>query len=181
MADTGAGQVTRDRAGQGSGREQNRGEDIDLDQAPITAVTVFRDGARVVRSGRRDAEAGMLQVVIGGLPASADPASVRVAVRGHHVALLDIEVSHRYVADPEREEVARLRSEPPRLAATRCRPSTTPTPPSRPRWASPATCPRRPPSALARAVSFGRIGHDELDQMAAHLSVEHRERARPAP
>src|SRR5947199_254246 len=50
--------------------------------APITAVTVFRDGARVQRSGTVSMAPGRQAVVIGGLPASVDPASVRVAARG---------------------------------------------------------------------------------------------------
>src|SRR5579862_310463 len=79
--------------------------------APIVAVTVFRDGARVQRSGTVSVEPGLRPVVIGGLPASVDPASVRVAARGPGLALLDVEVHHRYRTDPLREETARLRSE----------------------------------------------------------------------
>ena len=51
----------------------------DLD-APITAVTVFTGGARVRRSGTVSVEPGLRAVVIGGLPASVDPPSVRVFV-----------------------------------------------------------------------------------------------------
>jgi hypothetical protein len=60
--------------------------------APITAVTVFRDGARVQRSGTVDMAQGRQAVVIGGLPASVDPASVRVAARGPDLTLLNVEV-----------------------------------------------------------------------------------------
>ena len=41
--------------------------------APITAVTVFRDGARVQRSGTVSMTQGTQAVVIGGLPASVAP------------------------------------------------------------------------------------------------------------
>ena len=52
-------------------------------EAPITAVTVFRDGARVQRSGT----VSMTQGTAGGgdrrpARASVDPASVRVAAAG---------------------------------------------------------------------------------------------------
>ena len=80
-------------------------------EAPIVAVTVFRDGARVQRSGTVDMEPGLRPVVVGGLPVSVDPASVRVTARGPGLALLDVEVHRRYRTDPLREDTARLRSE----------------------------------------------------------------------
>src|SRR5207245_8110981 len=83
---------------------------VDLD-APITAVTAFRDGARVTRAGAVDLTAGMQPVVVRGLPASVDRSSVRVAVRGENVALLEVEVNREYGADPVREETARLRAD----------------------------------------------------------------------
>ena len=78
---------------------------------PITAVTVFLDGARVVRTGPVHVKPGIHRVVVGVLPAAADPASVRLAVRGRDLALLGVEVHHGYRADPLRDETARLRSE----------------------------------------------------------------------
>lgn len=138
--------------------------------APITAVTVFTDGARVVRTGALSIEPGERQVVIGGLPASADPASVRVAVRGRGVALLDIEVRHRYGADPLRDEAVRLRSE---AEARRDEVQALDDADAAEQAAlgfaghlSEAAA-----VAMARAVSFGRAGHAELDQMAGHLSA----------
>ena len=80
-------------------------------EAPITAVTVFRDGARVQRSGTVSMAQGRQAVVIGGLPASVDPASVRVAARGPGLALLNVEVHRGYRTDPLREEGARRRAE----------------------------------------------------------------------
>ena len=51
-------------------------------EAPITGVTVFTDGARIQRTGTAGVEPGRQTVVAGGLPASLDPASVRVTARG---------------------------------------------------------------------------------------------------
>ncbi|HET9894453.1 MAG TPA: DUF4139 domain-containing protein [Streptosporangiaceae bacterium] len=138
-------------------------------EAPITAVTVFRDGARVVRSGSVTAGAGLSKIMIGSLPASADPASVRVAVRGQHVALLDIEVDRRYSAEPRRDEVARLRAQ---AEARRDEVQALDDADAAGEAAIDFTghLSEAAAVALARAVSFGRIGHGDLDQMAAHLS-----------
>ncbi len=88
--------------------------------APIAAVTVFMDGARVRRRGTVSVEPGLRRAVIRDLPPSVDPASVRVAARGRDLALLNVEVHHRYRTDPLREETARLRSEVEQMP--RCRP-----------------------------------------------------------
>lgn len=79
--------------------------------APVTAVTVFRDGALVVRTGRLTVKAGVTRAVMSGLPGSADTESVRIGLRGHDVVLIDVEVDRRYGADPLRDDVARLRGE----------------------------------------------------------------------
>jgi len=139
--------------------------------APITAVTVFRDGARVQRSGTVSMAQGRQAVVIGGLPASVDPASVRVAARGPGLTLLNVEVHRGYRTDPLREETARLRAE-----AERCRDAV------RALDDEDAAVQARldflghlsgaAATALARAVGFGRASHDDLAQMAAHLSAD---------
>src|SRR6267142_1361349 len=98
--------------------------------APITAVTVFRDGARVQRSGTVSMAPGRQAVVIGGLPAEAE--RCRDAVRA-----LDDEDA----AVQARLDFLGHLSE---AAAT----------------------------ALARAVGFGRASHDDLAQMAGHLSAD---------
>jgi uncharacterized protein (TIGR02231 family) len=139
--------------------------------APIVAVTVFRDGARVQRSGTVSVEPGLRPVVIGGLPASMDPASVRVAARGPGLALLDVEVHHRYRTDPLREETARLRAD-----VDRCRDlvqglddeDTA----EQARLSFLSHLAESAATALARAVSFGRAGHDDLAQMAGHLTAD---------
>ncbi|HUZ54939.1 MAG TPA: DUF4139 domain-containing protein [Streptosporangiaceae bacterium] len=141
----------------------------DLD-APITAVTVFRDGARVVRTGVLDLAAGLRPVVVGGLPPSADPASVRVAVRGHDVALLEVEVERGYGADPVRAEVVRLRSE-----AESCRDTVQALADEdaaeQARLGFAGHLSESAATALARAVGSGRAGHDELARMADHLAA----------
>ncbi|HXP20933.1 MAG TPA: mucoidy inhibitor MuiA family protein [Streptosporangiaceae bacterium] len=138
--------------------------------APITAVTVFRDGARVVRTGMVDTEPGLRPVVIGDLPASADPASVRVAARGRDVALLNVEVHRGYGADPLRDEVTRLRSE-----AERSRDAVQELDDEDAAEQAGlgfiGHLSEAAAGALARAVSFGRAGQDDLVQMAGHLSA----------
>jgi uncharacterized protein (TIGR02231 family) len=139
--------------------------------APITAVTVFQDGARVHRTGTVSVEPGLRPIVIGNLPAAVDPASVRIAARGRDLALLDVEVHRGYRADPLREETARLRSD-----VDRCRDAV--------QAADDEDAAQQAgldflghlsgaaATALARAVSFGRANHDDLAQMAGHLSAD---------
>jgi len=79
--------------------------------APITAVTVFRDGARITRSGQVTLSPGLWPVLMPSLPVSVDTESVRVAVHGHDVALLEVEANRRHGVDPLRAEIVRLRSE----------------------------------------------------------------------
>jgi uncharacterized protein (TIGR02231 family) len=140
-------------------------------EAPITAVTVFTDGARVQRTGTVNLEPGSRPVVISGLPAETDPASVRVAARGQGLTLLNVEVHRRYRADPLREQTARLRSEVEHWrdvvqalddedAAEQARLDFL-------GHLSGAAA-----TALARAVSFGRAGREDLAQMAGHLSAD---------
>lgn len=63
------------------------------------------------RSGTVSVEPGLRPVVIGNLPATVDPASVRIAAHGRDLVLLNVEVHRRYRADPLRDETAQLRSE----------------------------------------------------------------------
>jgi len=138
---------------------------------PITAVTVFRDGARVQRTGTVNVEPRLRPVVIAGLPASLDPASVRVAARGAGLALLDVEVHRRYRTDPLREETTRLRSE-----VERCRDLVQELDDEdtaeQARLSFLGHLSESAATALARAVSFGRADHDDLARMAGHLSAD---------
>ena len=139
--------------------------------APIVAVTVFRDGARVQRSGTVDIAPGLQPVVLGGLPASVDPASVRVAARGPGLALLDVEVHRRYRTEPLREDTARLRSD-----VERCRDLVQELDDEdkaeQARLGFLGYLSEAAATALARAVSFGRGDHDDLARMAGHLSAD---------
>lgn len=137
---------------------------------PITAVTVFKDGARVQRRGSLRVQPGLRPVVLGSLPPTVDPASVRVAASGEGLALVNVEVHERHRTDPLREEAARLRSEVEKLrdavqalddedAAERARLDFL------------GHLSEAAATALARAVSFGRAGRDDLSEMAAHLSA----------
>ncbi len=143
--------------------------DAPMLDAPITAVTVFRDGARVQRGGTVSMAPGRQAVVIGALPAGMDPASVRVAARGPGLTLLNVEVHRGYRTDPLREEVMRLRAE-----AERCRDAV------RALDDEDAAVQAHldflghlsgaAAMALARAVGFGRASHEDLAGMAGHLS-----------
>ena len=143
-------------------------EDTGLD-APIVAVTVFGDGARVQRAGAASLEPGPQTVVIGGLPASVDPASVRMAARGPRLTLLNVEVHHRYRTDPLREETARLRSD-----VDSCRDAVQALEDEdaaeQARLDFAGHLSGAAATALARALSFGRASHDDMAGMAGYLS-----------
>jgi len=137
--------------------------------APISGVTVFRDGARVTRSGRLDVRAGRHRVQAAVLPGVTDPASVRVAVRGAGVALLEVEVSKRFRANPAREEPARLRER-----AEGLRDAVKELEDEDAAEAAGLDFLRHlsesAATSLARAVSGGRAGYEELSRMAGHLT-----------
>jgi uncharacterized protein (TIGR02231 family) len=140
-------------------------------EAPITGVTVFTDGARIQRTGTVSVTPGRQTVLVSGLPASLDPASVRVTARGAGLALLNVEVRHGYAADPLREQVARLRAE-----VERCRDAVQALDDEdaaeQARLDFLGHLSGAAATALARAVSFGRAGHDDLTGMAGHLSAD---------
>jgi uncharacterized protein (TIGR02231 family) len=139
--------------------------------APIAGVTVFKDGARVQRGGVVNLEPGLWPVVIGGLPATVDPDSVRIAARGRDLALLNVEVRRGYRADPLREETARLRSE-----VERCRDAVQALDDEdtaeQARLGFLGHLSEAAASALARALSSGRADHDDLAAMAGHLGTD---------
>lgn len=139
-------------------------------EMPVTGVTVFADGARVVRTGTVSVEPGLRPVVVAGLPASTDTASVRVAAAGRELSLLNVEVQRRYGTDPRREQTALLRAE-----VERCRDAA-----GRLDDEDAAQqaglgflghLSEAAATALARAVSAGRAGYDELSGMAGHLTA----------
>ena len=144
-------------------------EGTDLD-APISGVTVFPDGALVVRTGRVSLAPGQRPVVFGGLPAAVDPASVRVAARGAGLTLLNVEVHRGYATGPLREETARLRA-----GVDRCRDAVQALDDEdaaeQARLGFLGYLSEAAATALARAVSFGRADNEDLSRMAGHLSA----------
>src|SRR3984885_503537 len=137
---------------------------------PITGVTVFTDGARVTRTGVAAVQPGARPLVVASLPEGADPSSVRVAARGHGLSLLNVEGQRRAAAEPRRESLAQLRAD-----VERCRDAV--------RELDDADEGERAglgflghlseaaATSLARALSVGRAGYDELAGMAGHLSA----------
>ena len=138
--------------------------------APIAGVTVFKDGARVQRGGAVNLEPGLWPVVIGNLPATVDPDSVRIAARGRDLALVNVEVHRRYRTDPLREEAARLR-----LEVERCRDAVQALDDEdtaeQARLGFLSHLSEAAATALARALSFGRADQDDLARMAGHLGT----------
>jgi uncharacterized protein (TIGR02231 family) len=145
------------------------GEPASLD-APITAVTVFRDGARITRSGTVTLSPGLSPVLMPNLPISVDPESVRVAVRGADLALLEVEANLRHGVDPLRAEIVRLRSDAENWRdAVQALDDEDAAEQARLGFAGHLS--EAAAIAMARAVSFGRAGHDDLAQMAGFLSA----------
>jgi uncharacterized protein (TIGR02231 family) len=138
--------------------------------APITSVTVFTDGARVVRAGVIRLPAGPRSLLVGKLPASADAASVRVAALGDDLSLLNVEVHRRVSAEPLREQTARLRDEVERwrVAVKGLDDEDTA---EQAGLGFLTHLSEAAATSLARAVSSGRAGYDELSGMAGHLSA----------
>ena len=137
---------------------------------PITGVTVFTDGARVTRSGTIAVQAGVRPVVVASLPENADPSSVRVAARGHGLALLNVEVQRRVGTEPRRVSLAQLRAD-----VERCRDAVKELDDAdeaeRAGLGFITHLAEAAATSLARAVSNGRAGYDELAGMAGHLSA----------
>jgi uncharacterized protein (TIGR02231 family) len=138
--------------------------------APIASVTVFRGGARVMRAGVTRLAAGPRSIVIGSLPSSVDTASVRVAARGHDLALLNVEVHRRVGTEPLREQTAQLRAEVERWRdAVQGLDDEDAAEQAGLGFLSHLS--EAAATSLARAVGSGRAGYDELSGMAGHLSA----------
>jgi uncharacterized protein (TIGR02231 family) len=139
-------------------------------EVPITGVTVFTDGARVVRTGLTEVQSGVRPVVVASLPESADPSSVRVAARGDGLTLLNVEVQRRVSAVPRLESLAQLRAD-----AERCRDAVKELGDADEAEQAGlgflSHLSEAAATSLARALSSGRVGYDELTGMAGHLSA----------
>jgi uncharacterized protein (TIGR02231 family) len=137
--------------------------------APIVGVTVFRDGARVTRAGAVDVPAGLGRVEVGTLPSAADQASVRVAVRGAGIALLEVEVNRRFRTDPMRQDTTRLRADVERLRdAIKELEDEDAAQVAALGFLSNLS--EAAAASLARAVGAGRADYAELSRMAGHLT-----------
>ena len=138
--------------------------------APIASVTVFRGGARVLRAGVTRLAAGPRSILIGNLPSSVDTASVRVAARGHDLALLNVEVHRRVGTEPLREQTAQLRAEVERWRdAVQGLDDEDAAEQAGLGFLSHLS--EAAATSLARAIGSGRAGYDELSGMAGHLSA----------
>ncbi len=138
--------------------------------APVTGVTVFMDGARVARTGKVAVQPGLRPVLVGTLPATADPASVRVAARGSELGLLNVEVRRRVGTDPRREEIARLRADVERWRdAVRALDDEDAAEQAGLDFLGHLA--ESAAGSLARAVGAGRAGYEELSRMSGHLSA----------
>ena len=139
-------------------------------EVPITGVTVFTDGARVVRTGLTEVQSGVRPVVVASLPESADPSSVRVAARGDGLTLLNVEVQRRVSAVPRLESLAQLRAD-----AERCRDAVKELGDADEAEQAGlgflSHLSEAAATSLARGLSSGRVGYDELAGMAGHLSA----------
>jgi uncharacterized protein (TIGR02231 family) len=137
---------------------------------PITGVTVFTDGARVTRTGVTEVQPGVRPVMIASLPESADPSSVRVAARGRDLTLLNVEVQRRVAAEQRQESLAQLRAD-----VERCRDAVKELDDAdeaeRAGLGFLGHLSEAAATSLARALSSGRAGYDELAGMAGHLSA----------
>jgi uncharacterized protein (TIGR02231 family) len=137
---------------------------------PITGVTVFTDGARVTRTGVTAVPAGVRPLVVASLPESADPSSVRVAARGHDLTLLNVEVQRRVAAVPRQEALAQLRADVERWRDA-VKELDDADEAERAGLGFLGHLSEAAATSLARALSAGRAGYDELAGMAGHLSA----------
>jgi uncharacterized protein (TIGR02231 family) len=137
--------------------------------AQVAEVTVFRDGARVVRRGTVTLEAGTRTVVLPTLASTVDPASVRVVARGAGMALRDVEVHRDFRVAPLRVDTAQLRADVERcreaLQALEDEDAT-----EQARLGFLGHLSEAAATSFARAVSFGRAEHGEFARMADELA-----------
>lgn len=137
--------------------------------APIKAVTVFREGARLSRTAMCTVASGINSILFGDLPASVDPASVRVVARGEGVVLLEVQARYAQRTESVRVDTARLRREVDRLrdevkvlrdeARVEKR-----------RLAFLGHLSESAASSLARAFSYGKTDADSLTRMADRIA-----------
>src|SRR4051794_11288313 len=79
--------------------------------APIVAVTVYTDRARVTRRGTVHLAAGEQTVTLGSLPTTLEDNSVRAGGRGAGVKILGVEVSREFVTQAPESALADLQQQ----------------------------------------------------------------------
>lgn len=138
---------------------------------PIVAVTVLRDGARVVRAESLPVPAGAQTVTIGTLPASADPASVRVTARSGSASLVEVEVRRSHRVESFLDEVRRLQAEVDgkRVALQAIEDDDRA---ELARLAFLGNLSEAAATSLSRAVGFGRLDRAELSRMGDQLATD---------
>ena len=77
----------------------------------ITAVAVYLDRARVIRTGTVKLEPGKHRLKMPELPRALDPASVRAAARGTPARLLGVDVGQEFYVETPEERVRELERE----------------------------------------------------------------------
>ena len=69
-------------------------------QAPVTAVTVYTEGASVTRVIDISARAGKHEIIIPGLGENTDPASLRVSAEGATIGAVSLQMGRIAPVDP---------------------------------------------------------------------------------
>ena len=84
--------------------------------APVIEATLYPQGASVTRRAQLDLPAGVHQLVIPGLPAETDPASLRIAAEGVKIGAFSLQTGRALPDDaPESQAVQAARAEVERL------------------------------------------------------------------
>ncbi|HYP41443.1 MAG TPA: mucoidy inhibitor MuiA family protein [Chloroflexia bacterium] len=79
--------------------------------APIVAVTVFTDRARVTRRGTIQLEAGEHTIALERVPSMLEDDSVRASGRGANVRILGVEIVTRFVTEAPEEDLSTLQQQ----------------------------------------------------------------------
>ncbi|HEX9988635.1 MAG TPA: mucoidy inhibitor MuiA family protein [Chloroflexia bacterium] len=79
--------------------------------APIVAVTVFTDRARVTRCGTLQLEAGEHTIALERVPSLLEDDSVRAGGRGANVRILGVEIVTRFVTEAPEEDLSTLQQQ----------------------------------------------------------------------
>ena len=79
--------------------------------APIVAVTVFTDRARVTRRGTLQLEAGEHTIALERIPSMLEDDSVRASGRGANVRILGVEIVTRFVTEAPEEDLSTLQQQ----------------------------------------------------------------------